>query len=174
VTAPELFLVEEFLNTIDERTFGRHGDDPRSRERLTSPDALSEWLAGHGLAGDAPLLPEDLSAAVTLRSALREAATSGAEVAPALDRFPLHLAPGPDGGLRLAADSGVPGLDTIVETVARTVAGGGWSRLKLCAAPDCHWAFYDQSRSGGGRWCSMAACGNRHKTRTYRQRRRAD
>jgi predicted RNA-binding Zn ribbon-like protein len=49
--------------------------------------------------------------------------------------------------LRIAAASGVAGLDVIVETVAASVAGG--------------------------RWCSMEACGNRNKTRAYR-RRRAD
>ncbi|MET7668825.1 CGNR zinc finger domain-containing protein [Micromonospora luteifusca] len=30
-------------------------------------------------------------------------------------------------------------------------------------------SFYEDFRSGAGRWCSMAACGNRTKTRTYRQ-----
>jgi predicted RNA-binding Zn ribbon-like protein len=70
----------------------------------------------------------------------------------------------------MAADSGVAGLDAIVETVAASVAGGGWERLKLCASGDCRWAFYDTSRNGGGRWCSMEVCGNRHKTRAYRRR----
>jgi predicted RNA-binding Zn ribbon-like protein len=79
---------------------------------------------------------------------------------------------GRDGGVT-AAGGGAAGLDVIVETVATSVAGGGWSRLKLCSAEDCRWAFYDTSRNGGGRWCSMEACGNRNKTRAYR-RRRAD
>jgi predicted RNA-binding Zn ribbon-like protein len=64
----------------------------------------------------------------------------------------------------------VAGLDAIVETVAASVAGGGWSRLKLCFSADCRWAFYDTSRNGGGRWCSMEACGNRNKTLAYRRR----
>ncbi|MEU4242496.1 CGNR zinc finger domain-containing protein [Actinoplanes sp. NPDC026619] len=54
------------------------------------------------------------------------------------------------------------------------MAGGGWNRLKLCSAADCRWAFYDTSRNGGGRWCSMEACGNRNKTRAYRRRNGAD
>ena len=73
--------------------------------------------------------------------------------------------------LRLAAATDVPGLGVLVETIAISVAEGRWSRVKLCASPDCRWAFYDTSRSGGGRWCSMEVCGNRHKTRAYRQRR---
>jgi predicted RNA-binding Zn ribbon-like protein len=64
----------------------------------------------------------------------------------------------------------VAGLDAIVVNVATSVAGGDWGRLKLCAAPDCRWAFYGTSRNGSGRWCSMGACGNRHKTRAYRRR----
>ncbi|MFF0223732.1 CGNR zinc finger domain-containing protein [Streptomyces sp. NPDC004629] len=38
-------------------------------------------------------------------------------------------------------------------------------------APDCRCAFHDTSRGGAGRWCSMAACGNRIKARTCRERR---
>jgi predicted RNA-binding Zn ribbon-like protein len=79
--------------------------------------------------------------------------------------------PDSSGRLRIAAASGVAGLDVIVETVAASVAGGNWSRLKLCSSADCRWAFYDTSRTGGGRWCSMEACGNRNKTRAYRSRR---
>ncbi|MFD9698271.1 CGNR zinc finger domain-containing protein [Lentzea sp. NPDC059081] len=41
----------------------------------------------------------------------------------------------------------------------------------MCAAPDCRWAFYDVSRNGRGRWCAMEICGNRQKTRAYRERR---
>jgi predicted RNA-binding Zn ribbon-like protein len=74
------------------------------------------------------------------------------------------------GKLRLTADSGVPGLDLIAETVAVTVADGSWNRLKLCSAEDCRWAFYDTSRNGGGRWCRMEVCSNRNKTRAYRRR----
>jgi predicted RNA-binding Zn ribbon-like protein len=122
------------------------------------------------------LRPGDLAVAVALRAALREALTDGSDGTDgtqALAGFPLRLAPDPAGRLRIAAASGVAGLDAIVETVAAGVAGGGWSRLKLCFSADCRWAFYDTSRNGGGRWCSMEACGNRNKTRAYR-RRRAD
>ncbi|MFF4567490.1 CGNR zinc finger domain-containing protein [Streptomyces sp. NPDC001435] len=54
--------------------------------------------------------------------------------------------------------------------MATAVADGSLKRLKLCASSDCRWASRDTSRSGGGRWCSMAVCGNRHKTRAYRRR----
>jgi predicted RNA-binding Zn ribbon-like protein len=166
-TAVDLVVVEQFLNTLDERTFRSHGEKHVPSDGLTSIEALSAWLEAHGLMPAAQ--PADLAAAVTLRNALREAMTEGS--APALARFPLRLAPAPDGRLRIAADSGVPGLDPLVETVATSVADGSWNRLKLCSAEDCRWAFYDTSRNGGGRWCRMATCGNRNKTRAYRNRR---
>ena len=43
-------------------------------------------------------------------------------------------------------------------------------RVKICNAPDCGLVFYDHSRSRTSRWCSMDTCGNRVKTRRYRQR----
>ncbi|MDX3067990.1 CGNR zinc finger domain-containing protein, partial [Streptomyces sp. ND04-05B] len=43
-----------------------------------------------------------------------------------------------------------------------------WQRLKGCGAPDCHWAYFDRSPAGRGRWCSMQVCGARAKMRRYR------
>jgi predicted RNA-binding Zn ribbon-like protein len=167
-----LQLIEEFLNTVDERTFSRHGQNHVAREELTSPQALAEWLAARGLAAaDTELGQADLAATTALRTALRQALTGDTGATTLLRGYPLRLAPDPSGGLRIAAQSGRPWTDAIVETVAQSAAGGDWKRIKLCAAPDCRWAFYDASRSGRGRWCSMEVCGNRHKTRTYRERR---
>jgi predicted RNA-binding Zn ribbon-like protein len=165
-----LGVVEQFLNTLDERTFRSHGEQRVPSDELTSVDALSAWFAAHDLAPAQELHPADLAAALALRGGLRAALTGGPEVAETLADFPLRLAPDPAGRLRIVAASGVAGLDAIVETVATSVADGGWNRLKLCSAEDCRWAFYDTSRNGGGRWCSMGACGNRHKTRAYRRR----
>lgn len=169
-----LVVVEQFLNTLDERTFSLHGRNHVTTEQLTSVETLSAWLEAHGLvAPGQELRPSDLAAALSLRATLRAALTGGtdeAAAAEALAGFPLWLVPEPSGKLRLRAVSGVEGLDTIVQTVAESVACGRWSRLKLCASPDCRWAFYDTSRSGAGRWCSMEVCGNRHKTRAYRRR----
>jgi predicted RNA-binding Zn ribbon-like protein len=44
-------------------------------------------------------------------------------------------------------------------------------RLKRCASPDsCGWLFYDDSKGGQRRWCSMDACGTLQKMRRYRGR----
>jgi predicted RNA-binding Zn ribbon-like protein len=169
-----LDLIEEFLNTVDERTFSRHGEDHVAGEQLTSPQALGEWLTSRDLlpAGTAPG-PTDLTATTALRTALRQALITDTDATAALEDYPLRLTADPTGGLRLTARSGRPWLDTIVETVAESAARGDWKRIKLCAAPDCRWAFHDTSRNGRGRWCEMAVCGNRTKTRTYRERRQA-
>ncbi|WP_375480993.1 CGNR zinc finger domain-containing protein [uncultured Jatrophihabitans sp.] len=166
----DLALTEDFLNTIDERTFAVQGKAHVPGDALTSPATLATWLAAHGFSDEVG--DRELEAARSLRSALRAAlgTDSTDATARALARFPLRLTPDDSGRLQVAASTGVRGLDTIVETVAVSVADGGWRRMKLCASPDCRWAFHDASRNGAGRWCSMGACGNRHKTRAYRQR----
>ena len=75
----------------------------------------------------------------------------------------------PDGTPRLdAAGAGVLGRPLAI--VARAEAEGTWARLKVCPADDCGWAFYDFSRNHSRTWCSMSACGNRAKARSYRSR----
>lgn len=166
-----LTVISDYLNTIDERSFSRHGQAHTGGERLTSPKALADWLADHELADPAiEVGPADLTAAITLRTAVRQSLSGDGTDGAALADHPLVLAPDDSGGLRLAARSGRPWLDAIVETVAVAACRGDWARVKLCAAPDCRWAFHDASRSGRGRWCEMNVCGNRHKTRAYRER----
>src|SRR5262249_33411134 len=134
VVVADLTLVEEFLNTLDARTFRRHGEKHATTDHLTSVEALSAWLEARDLvAAGRQLGPSDLAAAVALRAALREALTEAdddEDATRALADFPLRLEPDASGRLRIAATSGVPGLDRIVETVATNVAGGGWHRMK--------------------------------------------
>jgi predicted RNA-binding Zn ribbon-like protein len=152
----DLRVVEEFVNTLDERTFSRHGVPHQGAETLTT------WISTHQVA--------DREAAAALRGALRAALAGDGTATGALAGFPLRLESFRDGRLRLASSAGDPALGVIVAAVAHAVADGTWHRLRLCAAPDCRWAFLDTSRNGTGRWCSMEICGNRHKTRNYRSR----
>jgi predicted RNA-binding Zn ribbon-like protein len=62
---------------------------------------------------------------------------------------------------------------SLLAIVCEAMRDGTWSRLKACRNSRCRWAFYDSSRNRTGNWCSMAICGNRAKTRAYRQRQRA-
>lgn len=63
---------------------------------------------------------------------------------------------------------------------ARAVLAWDWlrvnlpGRLRACANSDCTLFFVDHSRNNGGRWCSMATCGNRAKARRHYARRRSD
>ena len=91
-----------------------------------------------------------------------------------LEELPLVVRLGGDSKPELASgESGVKGaLGTILADVAVAASKGTWARLKICAAEDCRSAYYDHSKSRTGRWCAMETCGNRHKTRRYRKRRR--
>ncbi len=42
--------------------------------------------------------------------------------------------------------------------------------IRKCANPECQLYFYDTSRVGKRRWCSMAACGNRAKVAAHMER----
>jgi len=43
-------------------------------------------------------------------------------------------------------------------------------RVRPCANPDCMLWFFDTTRNGTRRWCSMAVCGNRMKARRHHDR----
>ena len=47
-------------------------------------------------------------------------------------------------------------------------------RLRACANEQCNLFLIDHSRPGTARWCSMAACGNRAKARSFAARSRAE
>jgi predicted RNA-binding Zn ribbon-like protein len=66
------------------------------------------------------------------------------------------------------------------ETALARVASSALSLLrsdthvvKLCANPHCGWLFLDESRRQNRRWCDMAECGARHKSRAHYARRRS-
>ncbi len=61
----------------------------------------------------------------------------------------------------------------IAQCVADLLVEGQRERLKLCGSEACGWLFYDESRTGGRRWCSMADCGNRAKARRHYDRKRS-
>ncbi len=45
-----------------------------------------------------------------------------------------------------------------------------YTRVKMCANPDCRWVFYDESRNRTRRWCERRYCGNLMKVRRFRAR----
>lgn len=180
----EVRLVNEFLNTLDLETFGEHaGRLAEEREGLRSPERLKAWLVGRGLLGeDEPVEEADRELAVRVRDALRSAVAANSGIADqgsyaaglGFEDLLLVVRLGGASGPELASvEGGVRGaLGRILADAAVASNKGTWARLKICNAEDCRWAYYDHSKSRTGRWCAMETCGNRHKTRRYRQRRK--
>jgi predicted RNA-binding Zn ribbon-like protein len=170
----------DFINTQRERW-------RRNVETLVTPQDLVLWLQkARLLEGAVPITHAHLRGARRLRAAIdacivaaiedvalpREAAdevnrwlrharlphrleVSGAGVA-------LTAAPPPDPAryalAQIAADAAL-----LLGTEQR-------SRLRVCASATCSARFYDASRAGTRRWCSMAGCGNAAKARRHRRK----
>jgi predicted RNA-binding Zn ribbon-like protein len=132
-------------------------------------DWLPGWLAERGLAGDR-------DRAVELREALRRLvmANNGRALEPeavaVVNRSARRLSLELDGEGRLSVAAGGDALDAVVAVALGAMLDGSWSRLKACR--NCRWSFYDSSPNRSATWCSMQLCGNRTKTRAYRNRRR--
>ncbi|MFJ9179470.1 CGNR zinc finger domain-containing protein [Streptomyces sp. NPDC102360] len=73
-----------------------------------------------------------------------------------------------DGAASLVPVHGESLAGRVAAAIAEARGDGTWARLKACEAADCHWAYYDRSPAGRGRWCDMAVCGARAKMRRYR------
>jgi predicted RNA-binding Zn ribbon-like protein len=171
-----------FLNTLDQRTFAHRGLRHEPHDDLSSPVALGRWLAERSLVERPEATDADLTDALALRAVLRdsllaahdEAGGVRAAAVPVIG-FPLGLVADRSGALSLACDPPRPSevsqaLAVLLTAVATAAARGTWNRVRMCAAPECRWTFYDASRRGDKRWCSTAVCGNRHKTAEYRAR----
>lgn len=171
-----LELVRAFLNTLDLE----HATDG-----LTSPTGLRDWLISQGLAGTSVAVTDaDRLQAVELREAIRAFARANTGVSAPVEatRAMDFVAAAADVRLRFAARPELApaaepdvlhALGEILAIVGTAALDGSWPRLRVCAADDCRWAFYDHSKNRSGRWCQMAECGNRAKARTFRDRRTA-
>ncbi|MFI9602594.1 CGNR zinc finger domain-containing protein [Streptomyces sp. NPDC052043] len=154
-----LALVEALVNTLDIETGADSLDTAEGRERLGVPEA-------------------ELPQARELRESLRAVLLAHAGHPPHRTVTPLGelLAGAPllvtvdarDGSASLAPAADGPLLSRVAAAVAEALVAGTWTRLKACEAATCHWAFYDRSPGGRGRWCSMRVCGARAKMRRYR------
>jgi predicted RNA-binding Zn ribbon-like protein len=177
----QLELVRTFVNTRDIEA---------GADELATPAGLDGWLRSNGLAGEPGAEvragSDDLRLAIALREALRavlRAHVRGAhraepgsaavtELRAIAARLPTRLAIADDGHPALAPAASGPagGLTKILLIAAEAATAGTWQRLKVCSADACQWAFYDRSPTRSGCWCSMAVCGSRVKSRSYRKR----
>ena len=64
------------------------------------------------------------------------------------------------------------GLSTVVAELYEGSVNGTLDRLKMCASEECRRVFFDRSKPATRRWCMSTLCGNRMKTRAYRERHR--
>jgi predicted RNA-binding Zn ribbon-like protein len=175
-TAPgQLELVRQFVNTNDVED----GVDD-----FAGPEALSAWLSEHGLAGD-HIDADDVQRVVSAREALRALMLHNnglpldPDAAEALNRaaptgsLAVRFGPDCEPSLEPHGNDADRALAAIYAAVFRSMAEGTWPRLKACRADTCQWAFYDTSKNRSGTWCSMKVCGNRHKVRSYRERKKS-
>jgi predicted RNA-binding Zn ribbon-like protein len=150
-------------------------------ERLRSPEELGAWLAERfPLVDPASATDRDLRDALTLRQAVVAITNERAHAhfAPPREIDMLNLyAAVPDIPPQLAGGSRQAGagsakasqaLGSIARDAVALFRDAGEGRIRTCAADDCDLVFYDESRSGSRRWCSMQRCGNRAKVRTHR------
>jgi predicted RNA-binding Zn ribbon-like protein len=173
-----LLRVQGFVNTRDLE---------EGTDLLADLASGRDWLREAGLlGGGAELTESDLEFTLAVREAMRtligvdggDAQTDRDRLEP-LRRLAAHhrsqLTVNDDGTVRLENCRHETLDDSLFELlliVHRAQEDGSWSRLKLCANPDCEWAFFDHSRNQQGSWCDMAVCGNRLKNREFRARRR--
>jgi len=157
-------------------------------ELMSDPEGSELWLRRVGLIGPkVKVSPEDHRELIQLREAVRamlEANHTG-RLEPGAAAKLRRLAADHPAGFTVEDDGGVA-LDlrpagSAGELIAQTIgivadaqSHDRWRRLKICAADDCRWAFYDSSKNRGGTWCRMEVCGNRVKNRRYRSRSAAE
>ncbi len=196
MTSPEFpfdgdHLALDFLNTLPRRAEG-------ARDLLASPADVAAWLARAGILteGDALRLQASPPVARVLEIEARGLRAALAELVEAFARG-THLPEpavwalnrvlearrtrvvvdvvGANATLREDAEARIPlGLLTpVAAAAAELLASRDRTRLRRCAATDCGLWFYDTSRGGKRRWCSMARCGNRAKVAAHYRRARA-
>ena len=146
---------------------------------LDSLDGLVQWFDESGLASRFQAGPDALDHLVGVRDALarlvddprERAATADLNAALVHGRVVRHL------------DEGDPASTVEFDTPAW---GPAWTaaadfldlrerpdRIRGCANPPCVLYFFDTSKNGTRRWCSMSGCGNRAKAARHHARERA-
>ena len=182
----ELANLYEFANTLDLRHFTHHRVQHQQGDELTSPRDLAAWMTERDLLqSGAKVTSEIFDAALALREGVRtylacepDTRRTSKDVAQALNSatrlFPLLAEASRDGiTLRPAHSDASAGLAAIVAELQSGSASGTLDRLKMCDAEECRRVFFDRSKPGTRRWCVSTLCGNRIKTRSYRERHQA-
>ena len=169
----EVDLLVDFVNTrdLEEET-----------DSVAEPEQLSAWIAERTGELIGALDEEDVARVRALRESLRallRTHNGGAldqrrldPLREAAERSRYRPAFSATGELEIApARSDLTGFEArLLLAIERLQSQGAWPRLKACTDGGCQWAFYDATRNRSRTWCSMEECGNREKTRRYRER----
>jgi predicted RNA-binding Zn ribbon-like protein len=182
----ELANLYDFANTLDVRHFTHHGVQHPQSDELTSVKHVAVWMRQRGLLpADARVSPAMLATALELRGLIRDylqrdppERSKNRDSVRALNKvlklFPLLATAKDDGGmvLKAARDDALAGLSSVVAELYDGSRNGTLDRLKMCASDECRRVFFDRSKPATRRWCMSSLCGNRMKTRSYRERQR--
>ena len=153
-------------------------------ELIGSPEDLARWAKAAGIdrAGRPAFTRADVAAAHALRTALGAIAHALSEgaVPPvrAIAELNRHLAVAPrlrrvestKGNLQVSESIDSDLFGRVASDLADFIPSFEPHRLRRCGGEDCSLVFYDTARNATRRWCSMAACGNRHKVARHRAR----
>ena len=182
----ELANLYDFANSLDVRHFVHHGVQHPQGDELAGPRELGAWMSQRGLLfTSARITPAMFEAALELRGSVRDYLQRDPadrrkdrnairSLSTALESFPLVAQARDDRGIVLkpARGDALAGLSAVVAELYDGSINGTLDRLKMCASEECRRVFFDRSKPATRRWCMSSLCGNRMKTRAYRQRRR--
>ncbi|MEU9173207.1 CGNR zinc finger domain-containing protein [Streptomyces sp. NPDC048420] len=139
------------------------------QDLLADVDGLAVWLDSAGLGGDhAPdrrMLRHVLEAREALRTAVDGSPQEGAALVDAvLGHGRVRISLTPQGPVELPELSDpVWGPAWLAARNYLELLTTAPDRIRSCAHESCVLHFFDTSRNGTRRWCSMATCGNRAK-----------
>ena len=182
-------LCLNFVNTIHDR----HA--PVLEDYISTPERFFEWSLRAGALDSRSRAPKprriapEASADVrrfrkrlhSLFSALVDGTAVPATGVRELDTWvhrawrQLQVDPNAAGWLRLVRPKPrhYEPLEAIALSALELLGTSDLGRLRRCQAPNaCGWLFYDDTKNGSRRWCSMSHCGAFFKTRRYRIRTR--
>ena len=178
----EIAVLYEFLNSTDQRQFLEKGEQHVPSDHLASAAQLEAWMRGAGLlAKGQRITANDHRRALELRAAIRfflqispESRSTPNSFVDRLNKlsefYPLVVRNIDSGSLVLQPAAGTNALGIVLAELFSLAQSGRLDRLKMCDSPECGWVFFDRSKPANRRWCSSSLCGNRQKTRDYRNR----
>ncbi|MFE1835904.1 CGNR zinc finger domain-containing protein [Streptomyces sviceus] len=139
------------------------------QDLLADVDGLGVWLDSAGLSGDhvpdGRMLRHVRQAREALRTAVDGSLTEGARLVDAvLEHGRVRVALTPQGPVE-RPELGDPdwGPAWLAARNYLELLSTAPDRIRSCAHESCVLHFFDTSRNGTRRWCSMATCGNRAK-----------